>query len=117
VHDKRDIQRTRVMRDAKIIVSQHDLMVDCTILDLTNQGAGLNILHSFLIPESFAITLDKGRTLRTGRVMWRCNERLGVAFKHPPLSDWRIAATQTSDVVHDPANLAASALATEGPET
>ena len=62
MHEKRDIRRTRVKRDARIIVSQHGLMVDCTMLDLTNQGAGLNILQSFLVPESFPTTL-----IRVGR--------------------------------------------------
>jgi hypothetical protein len=54
VHEKRNIQRTRVMRSAQIIFSQY--AVDCTILNLTNRGASLELAGSFVMPDSFEIT-------------------------------------------------------------
>ena len=82
MHEKRDIERTRVMRNAKIIIGQDARMVDCTILNLTNRGASVDIADSLVMPDLFQITLDNGRTLRTCRLIWRRNERLGVAFQH-----------------------------------
>ena len=82
MHEKRDIERTRVMRSAKIIIGPDARMVDCTILNLTNRGASVDIADSFAMPDLFQITLDNGRTVRSCRLIWRRNERLGVAFQH-----------------------------------
>jgi hypothetical protein len=81
MRDERNLKRTRVVRSAKIITAHYAHMIDCTILDLTNRGAAVDIAGAFVLPDSFLLTLDRGRTLRTCRVIWRRNERLGVAFE------------------------------------
>ena len=80
--ENRHVQRTRVARSVKIIIGGDALMVDCTMMDLTSRGASLEFAGSCAVPDSFEMTLDGGRTLRACRVIWRRNERLGVAFEH-----------------------------------
>jgi hypothetical protein len=87
--DRRTVQRTRVQRNAKIIVNSRPSngrshVIHCTLKDLTSQGAQLSLASTFRIPDTFELTFEHGRLRRPCRVMWRTANRFGVAFGDPP---------------------------------
>jgi methyl-accepting chemotaxis protein len=78
--DRRGVRRTRVQRNAKIIVPRRSPIIHCTVQNITSGGACLTMANTFGIPEAFELTFEHGRTRRTCRVVWRRIDKLGVAF-------------------------------------
>jgi hypothetical protein len=48
--------------------------------NITGGGACLKLASTFGVPEIFDLTFEHGRTRRLCRVVWRTNNKLGVAF-------------------------------------
>ena len=80
MEDRRNVQRTRVLRNAKIIVSHRSSIVHCTLQNLTSHGACISLASTYRLPDSFDLTFDHGRSRRQCRVMWRTGNKLGVCF-------------------------------------
>jgi PilZ domain len=81
--DRRNVQRTRVSRNAEIVLSQPGSKVHCTLHDLTNTGARLSVASTYQVPDTFELTLDQGHSRRPCRVKWRTDSVLGVSFEKP----------------------------------
>jgi hypothetical protein len=84
--DRRDVQRTKVLRSAKIIAPRRSSVIHCTVQNLTSSGACLKLANTWGVPEHFELTFEHGRTRRPCRVVWRTTDQLGVAFQseHAP---------------------------------
>lgn len=78
--ERRALKRTRVSRNAKIIVPRRSPVIFCTVENITGGGACLKLASTFGVPETFDLTFEHGRTRRLCRVVWRTNKKLGVAF-------------------------------------
>jgi hypothetical protein len=78
--ERRAMKRTRVSRNAKIIVPRRSPVIFCTVENITSGGACLKVASTFGVPETFDLTFEHGRTRRRCRVVWRTNDKLGVAF-------------------------------------
>jgi hypothetical protein len=78
--ERRRLKRTRVSRNAKIIVPRRSPVIFCTVENITGAGACLKLAHTFGVPETFDLTFEHGRTRRRCRIVWRTNDKLGVAF-------------------------------------
>jgi len=78
--DRRTIQRTRILRGAKIIVPRRSSVIHCTVQNITGGGACLKFANTFGLPETFDLTFEHGRTRRFCRVVWRSEDKLGVTF-------------------------------------
>jgi hypothetical protein len=78
--ERRGVQRTRVLRNAKIIVPRRSSIISCTVQNLTSTGACLKLANTYGLPENFELTFELGRTRRTCRVVWRTDDQVGVAF-------------------------------------
>jgi hypothetical protein len=83
MQERRAGQRSRVSRDAKIILRHASAIVACTLHDLTNSGACLSLVGTVALPETFELTFDNGRSCRPCRLRWRIGDRLGVLFERP----------------------------------
>ena len=81
MQDRRRVQRTRVVKGAKIILNNHSSLFDCTVLNLTNLGLSLHVPSTLGIPNSFAVSFDHVRSSRRCRVIWRTEHKLGVSFE------------------------------------
>ena len=79
--ERRAIQRTKVLRNAKIIVQARTQVIHCTVQNITSAGACLKLAHTWGVPDHFDLTFECGRTRRPCRVAWRTNDKLGVAFE------------------------------------
>ncbi len=78
--ERRAVQRTVVLRNAKIILGPRSSIVSCTLKDLTSHGACLSVASTYLLPDTFELTFEHGRSRRACRVMWRTHDKLGVSF-------------------------------------
>ena len=79
--DRRVRKRTRVLRNAKIIVPRRSSVIYCTVENITGGGACLKLASTFGVPETFDLTFEHGRTRRSCRIVWRTNDKLGIAFE------------------------------------
>lgn len=79
--NRRTVQRTRVLRNAKILVPRQSPVIHCTVQDITSSGACLTVANTYGLPATFDLTFEHGRTRRSCRVIWRSSDRLGVAFE------------------------------------
>ena len=78
--ERRTLIRTYVERNVQIIISDRMTPIDCTILDVTNKGAGLSVPATAGLPTTFAMSFDFWRSLRHCRLIWRSNKKIGVEF-------------------------------------
>ena len=81
MEDKRKTPRRRVLK-AGII--EFGGAIDCTVRNLSNIGAALDVVSPVGIPERFTLFLPaEGRRLPC-RVVWRKEKRIGVTFDEMP---------------------------------
>ena len=78
--ERRALKRTRIARNAKLIVPRRSPVIFCTVENITGAGACLKLASTFGAPETFDLTFEHGRTRRSCRVVWRTRDKLGVAF-------------------------------------
>jgi len=81
MNNRRTVQRTRVLRNAKILVPRNSPVIHCTVQDLTSIGACLTMANTYGLPATFDLTFEHGRTRRSCRVIWRTDDRVGVQFE------------------------------------
>jgi hypothetical protein len=82
--DRRDVGRTRIRRNAEIVVIRRGATtMQCTLQDLTSTGACLTLPSTYQVPDTFELTFDRGRSHRPCRVKWRTGDKLGVSFEKP----------------------------------
>ncbi len=81
VEDRRVLQRTRVLRCAKIIVPRRSSVISCTVQNINSGGACLKVANTGGLPEPFDLTFEHGRTRRSCRVVWRTTDKVGVKFE------------------------------------
>jgi hypothetical protein len=80
MHDKRHLPRTRIRRNAQIVMTDCLSTVNCTVLDVTNKGARLGVATSDVLPLEFNLTFDSSRSMRPCYMVWRARTQVGVAF-------------------------------------
>jgi hypothetical protein len=81
MEDRRKVQRTRVLRSAKIIVPRRSPVIHCTVQNITDTGACLKLANTWGLPDTFDLTFEHGRTRRACRVIWRTHDKLGISFE------------------------------------
>jgi hypothetical protein len=78
IGDRRRNQRRQVLKLARIVTS-HTVGFDCTVRNLSDNGALLEISASVEIPEEFDLFTD-GAPAKRCRVVWRKAYQTGVEF-------------------------------------
>ncbi len=82
--ERRYVARTRIRRIAEIVLTRRGVAkVEVTLHDLTSTGACLTLAGTYIVPDTFDLTFDQGRSCRPCRVKWRSGDRLGVSFEKP----------------------------------
>ena len=79
MEERRKTPRSRTLKSGKIVLNLHASVVDCTVRNLTGNGALLLVQSLAGIPESFELVLEN-QAHRDCRVVWRGDNRLGVEF-------------------------------------
>jgi hypothetical protein len=78
--DKRRAPRARVLKTGRIVLSEKAPKLECTIRNISDTGACLQISSTFGIPGDFDLMLS-GTERRLCHVVWRTDTRLGVTFR------------------------------------
>jgi hypothetical protein len=70
--------RHRVLKTGHIAFSEKVPKLECTVRNLSDSGACLQISTTIGMPGHFDLTVDGER--HSCRIVWRTETRLGVAF-------------------------------------
>ena len=54
--------------------------MDCTVRNLSETGAALEVTSPLFIPDRFTLFVKNGQLKRPCRIVWRKEKRIGVAF-------------------------------------
>lgn len=79
--DKRGGPRQRVLKSGKIVFAGGSFTIDCTIRNISETGARLQVPLTVAIPDRFTLVDVHARTRREARVAWRKNDLIGVRFE------------------------------------
>jgi hypothetical protein len=79
VEEKRKLPRKRVLKAAKIILSDKAPKVECTVRNISEKGALLEVSTTYGIPAKFDAIIEGTR--RHCRSIWRTNTKLRIAFE------------------------------------
>jgi zona occludens toxin (predicted ATPase) len=77
--DSRDAQRHRTLKGGRIVVNDGFSTFDCTIRNLSETGAKLEVTSSLPIPQRFELAMHDGRRFAC-EVAWRTETEIGVRF-------------------------------------
>ena len=80
MEDRRRLSRHTVLKSAKIMFNNQSSLVDCTVCNLTSDGACLHFATTAHIPELFELSFDNFRSARACSLVWRQADRFGVCF-------------------------------------
>ncbi len=77
--ERRRKSRSAVIKSGQIIYRAATCVMDCIILNLSDQGAALQPADLLRLPSSFSLKIHHGPTLHC-EVCWRYRNKLGVRF-------------------------------------
>jgi hypothetical protein len=90
--EKRKTARRRVLKVGKIIFADGMRLIDCTIRDMSDNGARLLIANIVGLPDAFHLFEKSSGMVYRASVVWRQPAAVGVKFDGPPTN------------IHDPVN-------------
>jgi PilZ domain len=76
--ENRRASRRRVLKSATIEFDRG--AYSCAVRNLSEAGAALDVPYATAIPHEFKLIMESDQTSRRCRVIWRKENRLGVAF-------------------------------------
>lgn len=79
MENRRRQERHRTLKSGKIIFNHHTSVVDCTIRNVSDTGACLQVGSVVGIPETFELVVDGIH--RPCSIKWRATNRMGVSFQ------------------------------------
>jgi hypothetical protein len=82
-NDKRRSPRQRVLKGGKIAYANGSIVIDCTIRNLSDTGARLQVPTSVAIPDRFEFVEAASAKRRSATVMWRRGDLKGIRFDDP----------------------------------
>jgi hypothetical protein len=77
--DGRKAPRHRVLKAGTISFGGGG--ITCTVRNLSDTGAALDVTSPVGIPDSFVLVLDTEDAQRPCRVVWRKEKRIGIVFE------------------------------------
>jgi hypothetical protein len=79
--ERRRQPRTRTLKSARILLNHHHSVIDCTVRNLSPQGARLDVASALGIPDEFDVIFDADHSIRPCRLVWHKEKQLGVEFR------------------------------------
>ncbi len=77
--ERRALPRRHTLKSGRIAFNSGRSTIDCTVRNLSSQGAKLTVASVVGIPDSFELMLGDG-VRHQCRVIWRTLKELGVEF-------------------------------------
>jgi hypothetical protein len=82
VTDRRDAHRLEVSEPGQAAVSAGE-RVDCTILDVSDRGARIEVLHRLTLPNLFELSCNASGRSWWVDLVWQRAQVAGVRFTNP----------------------------------
>lgn len=82
-NNKRRAVRQRVLKAGKIAYANGSIVIDCTIRNLSETGARLQVPTSVAIPDRFEFVEAASGKRRPATVVWRKADLMGIRFDDP----------------------------------
>jgi hypothetical protein len=79
VENKRVAARKRVLKTGYIVFSDNVPKLECTVRNISETGASLQVSTTIGIPTKFDVIIDGVR--RNCRSVWRTDTKIGIAFQ------------------------------------
>ena len=79
--ERRQHSRRRTLKGGRIVFNQRFSVVTCTVRNLSDGGACIEVANSVGIPDDFDLTIEPEHVSRSCHVAWRSDHRIGVAFR------------------------------------
>jgi len=79
MEEHRVTQRRRLLKAGSI--SFGGGAIDCTVRNLSETGAALDVISPVGIPDRFTLLIEAEHRHRPCRVVWRKEKRIGVHFE------------------------------------
>jgi len=76
--ERRSQPRRRVFKGG--LISFGGAGIDCTVRNLSQSGAALDVASIVGVPRSFTLAIEADHFLRPCRLVWNSDRRIGVAF-------------------------------------
>jgi hypothetical protein len=76
--EKRITRRHRVLKSGTISFGSG--AIDCTIRNLSETGAAIEVVTPLFIPDRFTLVVQTEKLKRPCHIVWRKEKRIGVAF-------------------------------------
>ena len=80
--DRRIAPRRRVLKSAFIVISDKAPKLECTVRNISDTGAALQVSTTIGIPARFDVIVDGVRY--HCRSVWRTDTKMGLAFEQLP---------------------------------
>jgi hypothetical protein len=71
----------RIEIDEPAYVSVGGLSMRCRLLNMSPEGAAIEVPDPTFVPSQFRLMIEKDRAIRICRVIWIKQNRIGVAFE------------------------------------
>jgi len=81
MHELRNNARRRTLKAGRIIFNDRFSVIDCTVRNLSDTGACLEVASIIGIPDAFDLNIEADQPGRHCHVAWRTERRIGVAFR------------------------------------
>lgn len=94
--DRRSSQRRKAFLPAKVVDSDGACTVDCTIRDISDDGAGVEFATDHIVPNQLYLIEMRSGTAYQAEVKWRRPRRVGLRF----LQTISLRGTVPEDVRH-----------------
>jgi hypothetical protein len=70
----------RVVLQARVSYSDGAISTQCTVNELSDVGARINVATSFTLPETFDLAIPQRNLTRRVKLLWRTGNQAGVEF-------------------------------------
>lgn len=77
--ERRRYHRNRTLKGGRIVINDGHSTFDCTVRNLSEEGAKLIVTSIIGVPQRFRLTLHDGRNFDC-EVIWHTETELGVRF-------------------------------------
>jgi hypothetical protein len=87
VVDRRSERRQRVLQRGQILAQGLGSAIDCTIRDLSENGARLRVDAYHAAPEEFDLLIGRTGSRRPVKLRWQIGNDMGVEFVSSAVTD------------------------------
>ena len=82
--DRRSQRRSRVLKTGKLIFQHRTIVVDCSVRDLTPEGAHIRMADAHPLPAELELLVPSVRLIYPAKVRWQKGTEAGLSFAGPP---------------------------------